>query len=330
MMSQKIMPERSESPPLYQKGVILIAVLWIIIISLVMVSILAANVRLSAGTVMHQSDVVQQRADLIAMVNLAKMQLLIEKMPKLEMAEEEKKKSVNFNGQAVKLSYQYTSDIIVRIYDLSGLINLSTISREKFKQIMRQQMIESENIDSLLDAWQDWVDKDDLKRLNGAEKDYYEKKKTPYIPSNAPLFTVEELKLIKGFKKAFGHINLNNLFTLYGRYNAINPNIASKSTLLSIPGMTEDIAQQIIDKRSLNPFKKMSDFYPLFSDQELNKIQPWFSLRKGNYYAIVAYSKSLEESDTNDIYAYKELVKFNSVNQIPETLMIYPMTKVQN
>ncbi|MEZ5672756.1 MAG: hypothetical protein R3E08_10405 [Thiotrichaceae bacterium] len=32
-----------------------------------------------------------------------------------------------------------------------------------------------EKIGELLDAWQDWTSNDELKRLNGAEKEYYQK-----------------------------------------------------------------------------------------------------------------------------------------------------------
>jgi len=48
----------------------------------------------------------------------------------------------------------------------------------------------------LEDAWHDWIDGDELKRINGAEKDYYETLSPPYEPRNSRLETVEELLLI--------------------------------------------------------------------------------------------------------------------------------------
>ena len=52
--------------------------------------------------------------------------------------------------------------------------------------------------DIIVDSILDWIDTDDLHRLNGAESDYYQSLPNPYKAKNGRLDTLEELLLIKG------------------------------------------------------------------------------------------------------------------------------------
>jgi hypothetical protein len=48
------------------------------------------------------------------------------------------------------------------------------------------------------DAIMDWIDEDDEPREYGAESQYYQGLRPPYLPKNGPLDTVEELLLVRG------------------------------------------------------------------------------------------------------------------------------------
>ena len=50
-----------------------------------------------------------------------------------------------------------------------------------------------------LNAYLDWTDIDDLRRMNGAEAEYYSGRGLDYSPANSPVESLEELSLIKGF-----------------------------------------------------------------------------------------------------------------------------------
>lgn len=45
----------------------------------------------------------------------------------------------------------------------------------------------------------DWVDGDDVKRQGGSEDEYYQSQDPPYLAANAPLQSLDELRLIEGF-----------------------------------------------------------------------------------------------------------------------------------
>jgi general secretion pathway protein K len=330
-------PKCIQKPRQNNQGIILIVVLWIIVMSLVMVTILASNARLSATTVMHQQEAVTNKAMLMSTLNLAKMQLMIHFSP-VGLRASENKKNKLFDGQIVNLSYQLPTDMVVRIYDLSGTIILSHLPRRKFKAILDKLLNQNNTTrndmmsDNLLDAWQDWVDRDDLIRLHGAEKDYYQQQKPPYLPANSPLESVEELTLIKGFSDVFSSVDITDVFSIYGSSQKLNPNTASKSALLLIPGITEALAEDIIKQRKQLPFKSISQFHNLFSAEKINQIRPWFSLQKSHYFAIIIYPKKRENNAVQDnngnkrFYVYKELVHYRGSRKIPQTLKVYPMS----
>jgi general secretion pathway protein K len=55
----------------------------------------------------------------------------------------------------------------------------------------------------LSSALLDWIDEDDSRRLNGAESEDYLDRDPPYRAANGPLQTLEELRLVEGWNKAF-------------------------------------------------------------------------------------------------------------------------------
>ncbi|MFK5985582.1 MAG: type II secretion system protein GspK [Pseudomonadota bacterium] len=328
-----------------QRASILIIVMWIISISLVLVSVLASNSKLSATIVMHQQDALKNWAELLTIINQAKMEVLFK--PKtnpfanaLKKARQNKdklkKQPYLFNGQKIKLSYSNNEDMIVRIYDLSGKLNLSKLSRANFRKILVKKIgKEDKKIDELLDAWQDWTDRDSLKRLNGAEKDYYSKLEPAYAPRNSTIQSVNELSLIKGFREVFGNFDYSQVFSLYGPSRAlINPNIVNRETLLLVPGIEEELADEIITKRKEMLFENMAEFNALIPATVAGKIKGWFALSKSRFYAIVIYPKTSEQDALIDkagntqLYAYKEIIQVLATNKMPKTLRVFPSYKV--
>lgn len=337
------------------KGSILIIVLWMIVLSLSMISILANNTRLATTIVMHQQSALDDWAEILATIDKAKMELLVEKLNSsrslailLQNASGAKKAPTQypFQGQEIKLTFPQADHIGVRINDLSGKINLSQLKRKKFKLLLEKQLgSQGSEIENLLDAWEDWTDRDDLKRLNGAEKNYYKSKKYSYEPRNGPLESVNELRLIKGFDEAFKGIDLTDVFTLYARSRQINPNIASKQTLLMIPGVTEELADEVIKQRNIQAFATMAEFKALFPPASVNQVTAWVGLSKSRYFSIVIYNKNHlsnhsgpnsknigEEPESqlkySEVYVYEEIVQYLSDKAKPKTVRVFPSKKI--
>jgi general secretion pathway protein K len=157
----------------------------------------------------------------------------------------------------------YTTDTgdggyVVRIIDESGKIWLNGLSEENgiiLKNLLISQGTSPENADSIVDCILDWKDTDDLHHLNGVESDYYMLLPNPYKAKNANFDTLEELILVKGITPEilYGSDKTKGIIrylTLYGNTAKININAAPKEIMASIPGMTAEMAEQIIALRT--------------------------------------------------------------------------------
>jgi general secretion pathway protein K len=90
-----------------------------------------------------------------------------------------------------------------RIIDLEGRININRVSKGRgtliLNELLRETGVKDKRVrDTIIDSVQDWVDKDDLHRLNGAEDSYYLGLNPPYRAKDGPFSTVEELLLVRG------------------------------------------------------------------------------------------------------------------------------------
>lgn len=98
----------------------------------------------------------------------------------------------NFYGKPFSLNGNTT----VKIQDLSGLLSLNIINNTLARNLFEQQGFSGHEVRTFLDSLADWKDKDDLKRLNGAESDYYRYIKQPE-PRNGYLQVLSEVEAVQ-------------------------------------------------------------------------------------------------------------------------------------
>ena len=94
-------------------------------------------------------------------------------------------------------------EVEVKIRDETGKLPIEHNDITIWKLLFEAMGIDLSDADELTDTLIDWMDKDDLKRLNGAEKDDYELEDKEYKPSNEILKDFDELRHIKGFDVLF-------------------------------------------------------------------------------------------------------------------------------
>ena len=99
------------------------------------------------------------------------------------------------------------------------------------RQYLEVKGIDLNERDRMMDCLLDYVDRDDLPRLNGAESE------PGYQPRNSLLQRVDELKQVKGWEKFTARPNWDADFTLYTNYG-IDLIWASRDVLISLPGLT--------------------------------------------------------------------------------------------
>ncbi len=141
-------------------------------------------------------------------------------------------------------------------------LNINTITESDWAHILELCRVPERLWDGLIDAFMDWTNPREQPRLDGVDPDYYLGLEPPYRPRGAPLDSIDELLLIKGFTPeiVYGGIHeeahrddppmtgLTDLFTTVGD-GKVNVNAASLRVLMTLPGVDEQTAQDIIRER---------------------------------------------------------------------------------
>jgi general secretion pathway protein K len=145
----------------------------------------------------------------------------------------------------------------VAIMDESGKISINGLNDGNIiilKNLLVHLGVSMQDSDTITDSILDWKDADNLRRLNGAEDDYYMSLPTPYKAKNSNFQTPEELLLVKGMTEDifFGKgktKGLSSFITIFSTHSGVNLQNAPKDILESIPGMTDALADSLIAYR---------------------------------------------------------------------------------
>jgi hypothetical protein len=98
--------------------------------------------------------------------------------------------------------------------------------------------------DHMIDCLLDWVDPDNLVRLNGAEDD------PGYKAANKPLTTLDELKRVRGWEEFTSRPDWDADLTIMSTSPQIDVLWASRDVLLALPRMTEVLVDRYLSVRA--------------------------------------------------------------------------------
>ncbi len=171
-----------------------------------------------------------------------------------------------------ELAIEFPNDVATsgRIVDENGKLNVNLmftesgdIDEKKEQEVTRLFDVLGlpENaVASLLD----WLDKDNVERLEGAESFYYQNLDIPYGCANAPFLTPGQLLLVKGMKdlERFGENRSRKLldFLTINSGGKININTASPEVLQCLSGGIDTaLAESIIERRKEQAFSEIGE-----------------------------------------------------------------------
>lgn len=328
---------RRNLQPRYQRGTVIIVTLWTITLLTILVTALAGQSRLSAQVARFHRDDLQTWAQVLAAVNQAEMELVMETMPPPildldEFVEQPRTERFRYDGRELELNYPQAERIGVRIFDHGGKINLREISRPRMRGLIEKRLgaePDPQQVEELMAAWSDWLDLNDLTGPNGAERDYYLGLDPPYLPRNGAFETVEELLLIRGFAELFADVDLEAAFTLYGESDLINLNIATVEAMQLLPGLDDVMIDEIVAWRQDNEFVGNGDVAQLIPAESMVELRIWLNSRKTtNFFTIMAYLKDEAAEPASLAYAFAETVEVATSNNRPRVLKINPYQRL--
>lgn len=134
--------------------------------------------------------------------------------------------------------------------DESGKIDINVAADALLKGLLQTAgQLDADTAARFVDVIGDWKDADDLRRPNGAEAADYQAAGLPYKPANAAFETVADLQRVLGMTPAL-FARLAGSLTVYSGATAINPQFASRSVLMALPGATDAIVDTYIAQRA--------------------------------------------------------------------------------
>jgi len=161
----------------------------------------------------------------------------------------------------------------VQIIDETGKINVNLAPNYLFYNLLIAVGLDEQEADIITESIEDWRDRDDLHRLNGAESDYYQSLPEPHLAKNGPLDVPEELLLVRGITpeiyygrkgttesgEQVEYYGLQNYLTTFASINRINVNSASVPVLAAVPGLDREAANLIYGMRQEAPFLNVTE-----------------------------------------------------------------------
>lgn len=223
--------------PSRQRGVALILVIWVIALMGVLLGSFALIARTENFEARHLFDGTTARYAAQAGIERAVYELRNPDMTQRWVGDG-RPYIFEFDGAQVQ----------VELTDESGLIDINTADDALLQGLFASVGVPPDQAAALSDAIQDWRDPDDVPRPQGAELNEYRAAGLPYAPRNAPFQTVGEVQQVLGMNYDLFE-KIESAITIYGGGVQPNPAYAPLEVLLALPGMTPDLAQQLIAAR---------------------------------------------------------------------------------
>lgn len=185
------------------------------------------------------------------------------------------------DGTRINFGQSPEQKLFISILDETGKIDLNKTSDQLLESLLASTGIDAEQNPYLRDAILDWRDRDQLKRVNGAEDDDYEAAGYPYGAKDGAFNSVEELAQIAGMTREL-YDKLQPLVTIHSMQARVRLSTAPRPVLLALPGMTEDLVDQIIAERTVNDTAILASILP-------DAVRPYvFTAGRGNVYTITS------------------------------------------
>lgn len=247
-------PKTQDSRLSNERGVALIAVLWVFIFLSIVAFDFTASVReegMTSNRFLEETD-----GYFLAMTGIEKG--LYELLGQYSKAMEGASQSIDLIDGEWREMNVGEGFYRVRMVDEWGKVNLNRVNEETLRQIFTNLDIEEPRRTILIDSILDWRDEDHLHRLSGAEDDYYLSLSPPYTARNGPFDLVEELLWVRGMthelfygteEEGIERAGIKDIFTVDSQQEKVNLLTASAEVIHLLTGVSLEKSRSFIEER---------------------------------------------------------------------------------
>ena len=230
----------ASAAPLAQRGIALVLVLWLTALLTVIAGGFAYAMRNEAQAARNTMSQAQARA----LADGAVYRTVFELM---------RPRTIPGVWAADGLVHIWDEDgmrVAASAVDESGKIDLNAVPDALLKSLLQTAgQVDADTAARLVDVIGDWKDADDLRRPNGAEAADYQAAGLPYKPANAAFETVADLQRVLGMTPSL-FARVAGSLTVYSATPGINPQFASRTVLMALPGATDAIVDTYLAQRA--------------------------------------------------------------------------------
>ena len=169
-----------------RKGLVLIAVLWIVMVLTIIVAVLGRKSRLDTKISIARTEAIRCKWACRAAIEKA-VAILNEDDRETDCLVD----LWSYDPEDFNDIYLERCWFSVRVIDEAGKLNINTATKE---QLLGLPYMDEEIADAIID----WRDTDETPGENGIEGGYYENLTYGYLPRNGPFRTLRELLLVRG------------------------------------------------------------------------------------------------------------------------------------
>lgn len=179
-------------------------------------------------------------------------------------------RSIPLDGSEVMIS----DGVFIRVQDSNGRISLTTQNPNALQRLVSNET-DPARAAIFMDSFQDWIDRNDMARVNGAEAPYYRSQGFSYTPRNYDLQYVEELTLIRGVDADL-YKRISPFLTIMPN-TGFNPNTAGDSVLKAFLSIDDSRVEKIKSYVAKKTIKTMPELVALTGKMfYLEQPEGWF------------------------------------------------------
>lgn len=172
------------------------------------------------------------------------------------------------------------ANIVLSLHSETGKIDLNAASPELLGGLMQSVGLDRHDAEAVAEAIMDWRDEDELKRPRGAETATYEAERLPYGAKNGRFESVDELQQIMGISRQLFR-RLAPLVTIYSGSAGIDQGVASRQTLLALPGVDTAEVEALLEIRQQNRYTASPE-----PELALSNVGEWLDAAEGRVYTV--------------------------------------------
>jgi len=311
---------------LSQQGIALVLVLWIMTILMVIAASFTITSRIDAYSALSYRNGIENKYLAEAGIQRGIMEIVYRNINRNQTVTLKGKELLKTDGRS------YTGTVGKGFYrfsltDESGKININAMDDATgivLKNLLIHSGVKTDQADVIVDSILDWKDADDLRRLSGAESDYYLSLPQPYRAKDADFDTLDELLLVKGMTLDIlygkdGKPGIIRFLTLSPETGfLINVNVAPREVLMAIPGMTAEITDRVLAYREIDDpsaVQRVLEDIRIGLGPQFSQVSTYIGTGSSGTYCIEAagfrdnerrshFIRSIIKFDTNNSYQY--------------------------